>query len=237
MFRAFSRRSSAAELMDDKTIDFATFRDCLHDLAIVNVCTLAHRPTLRWLREAVQWCPSGRPVSVLDVGSGGGDTLRRIARWAARHHHAVQLAGIDLNPWSKQFADQVTPSALAIAFTTGDIFAADPAPVDLVINSLFTHHLSDEQVVCFLRWLDQHARNGWFINDLHRHPLAWFLIKYATRLLRFHFMVRHDGPLSVARAFTKADWLRLLAAANIPMEQVEIRWYFPFRYCIARRKP
>ena len=78
---------------------------------------------------------------------------------------------------------------------------------------------------------------GWLINDLHRHPMAYFLFKHISRLLRLDYMVQHDGAISVARAFTRADWMRALIAAGIPMEQTSIVWWFPFRYSIERRKP
>jgi hypothetical protein len=84
--------------------------------------------------------------------------------------------------------------------------------------------------------MDRHATQGWFINDLHRHPLPFFLIRYATLLLGFGAMVQHDGPISVVRSFTAADWRQLIAEAGIPAERIRINWFFPFRYCVAGRK-
>lgn len=245
MFPSFSKRSIQPELMDDPQIGFDDFRDCLSDLALVNICTFAYRPALHWLRRIVDQYTSlrfrsivpERPISIIDIGCGGGDTLRKIAQWAVQHRQAFDLIGVDHNPWSKQYADQATPSWLNIKFETTDIFEFEPArQADFVISSLFTHHLNDEQLVRFLQWMERHAKHGWLINDLHRHPLAYFLIKYTSRLLRFHYMVQHDGPISVARAFTKADWVKYLIAADVPLDQVKIRWFFPFRYSVVRLK-
>ncbi len=230
----FSCRSHQLEMMDGDAIGFEDFRQCLHDLELVNVCTLAYRPTLHWLKATLRKDKSGQPVSILDVGSGGGDMLRRIWRWAERSGRKTCLAGVDRNPWSKKSAESSTPPDAPIQYETADIFSFDPdRRADFIISSLFTHHLSDDEVVKFLRWMDRHAAQGWFINDLHRHPLAFFLIRYVTRLLRFGPMVQYDGPLSVARAFTAADWRRLVAEAGIPAERVCISWFFPFRYCLA----
>src|SRR5215469_1909391 len=76
----FSRRSTLAELMDSDETDFATFRACLVDLAKVNQLTLAYRPTMQFFRRlaAAGRLPRDRAVSVLDVGSGFGDMLRKI---------------------------------------------------------------------------------------------------------------------------------------------------------------
>jgi len=142
-----------------------------------------------------------------------------------------------VNPWSKQSAESVTAPEAPIQFETSDIFSFDPERrADFIISSLFTHHLTDREIVKFLCWMDRHATRGWFINDSHRHPLPFFLIRYATRLLRFGPMVQYDGPISVARAFTAADWRRVVAEAEIPAERISINWFFPFRYRVAGRK-
>jgi SAM-dependent methyltransferase len=232
----FSCRSNQLEMMDGDAISFEDFRNCLQDLEIVNVCTLAYRPTIHWLKKALSDDKSRQPISILDIGSGGGGMLRKIWKWAHRRGRKTYLTGVDLNPWSEKSAECVTPSEALIQYETSDIFSFDPScRVDFIISSQFTHHLTDNEVVKFLRWMDRHATRGWFINDLHRHPLPFFLIRYATRLLRFGAMVQNDGPISVARAFTAADWRRLVAEAGIPLERISINWFFPFRYCVAGR--
>jgi 2-polyprenyl-3-methyl-5-hydroxy-6-metoxy-1,4-benzoquinol methylase len=230
-----SRRSTQLELMDTEPLSFAAFHAYLRDLARINVYTLAYRPTLQWLRRALVAGKPQQPVSVIDIGSGGGDMLRRICQWAARRGLETDLVGVDLNPWSKQSA-QMTSVGMPVRFETSDIFDFHPERrADFIISSLFTHHLTDDEVIRFIRWMDAHAVHGWFINDLHRHPLPYAFIKCVTRLFGFNRLVQHDAPLSVARAFVEADWHRLLMAAGISMERVRITWFFPFRYGVACR--
>jgi 2-polyprenyl-3-methyl-5-hydroxy-6-metoxy-1,4-benzoquinol methylase len=222
--------------MDDEAIGYEAFRDCLRDLELVNLFTLGYRPTLHWLKHALSSEKSHRPISIIDIGSGGGDMLRKIWKWTQRCELDAHLTGIDLNPWAKQSAESVTPRDAPIQYETANIFSIDSdRSADFIISSLFTHHLTDSEIVKFLQWMDHHARRGWFINDIHRHPLAFLLIHYATRIGRLDPIVRNDGPISVARAFTAIDWRRLLAEAGIPGERVSINWYFPFRYCVACR--
>ena len=95
----------------------------------------------------------------------------------------------------------------------------DPLRTDFIVSSSFTHHLGDADLVRFIRWMDRYAAHGWFINDLQRHILPYFFIKYATRFLPVNRMARHDGPVSVARAFVADDWRHLLAEAGIPAER------------------
>ena len=72
------------------------------------------------------------------------------------------------------------------------------------------------------------------INDLHRHPLAYYGIRWLTRLLRGSYLVQHDAPLSVARAFTRRDWQRLLAAAGITHYALRWRWAFRWQVVVVR---
>jgi SAM-dependent methyltransferase len=229
----FSQRSTQTELMDTEPLSAVAFHAYLCNLTFINVCTLAYRPTLQWLRRALIAGKPQQPVSVIDVGSGGGDMLRRIWKWAGKRKINTNLVGVDLNPWSKQSAEKLT-SGMPIRFETSDIFDFHPdRRADFIISSLFAHHLTDDEVIRFIRWMDAHAVHGWFINDLHRHPLPYAFIKCFTRLFGFNRLVQHDAPLSVARAFIMADWHRLLMAAGIPMERIRITWFFPFRYGIA----
>jgi SAM-dependent methyltransferase len=232
----FARRSTAAELMDTETVSLAEFTACLVDLARVNRMTLAYRPTLAFFdRLADRGLPEGRPLEVVDVGSGYGDMLRAIDGWATRRGVRVSLTGVDLNPWSREAAAAATASGRPIRWVTADAFTYEPvAGIDVVVSSLFTHHLPDARVVRFLRWMEATARIGWFVNDLHRHPVPYHFFLRFARLARFHRFVQHDGPVSIARAFVASDWEGLLAQAEIARDGVTVRWRVPFRLTVER---
>jgi 2-polyprenyl-3-methyl-5-hydroxy-6-metoxy-1,4-benzoquinol methylase len=237
MSRDFSRRSTEAELMDDPTTDYITFEGCLHDLAQVNVVTLAHGATIGFLERLHREgrLDRGRPVEILDVGSGQGDLLRRVARWADRKGASVRLVGVDLSPWSARAAAEAWRGSPAPEWVTEDVFDYRGSP-DVVVSSLFTHHLPDAAIVRFLAWMEATAGTGWFINDLHRHPLPYYGFGVLARLMRWHRFVQHDGPVSIARAFSVADWRGYLRAAELDDARVDVRWRFPFRICLARVK-
>ncbi len=229
------QRSNEPELMDQEGLSFAEFHHCLQGLETINQLTLAYRPTLRWLRP---WLDGSDPLTILDAGSGGGDMLRQIEKEVVKTRgdtERVKLVGVDLNPWSRQSAELSFPDSRA-RFATANIFTFEPdRPVDIIISSLFTHHLTDQQLVDFLKWMHARARRGWFINDLHRHPIPYHFIKFATGLLSSNRLIRNDAAVSVARAFSVADWHRLLARAGLE-NQVSIQWFFPFRLCLSCEK-
>ncbi len=231
------RRSPALELMDTETVPFDEFAECLRHIAAINRVSLAYRPTLDWLDRLVAARAGAGPLTILDVGSGQGDMLRRIAAWARRREVPVRLVGVDLNPWSALAARAATPGDLPIRYETGDVFAWNPDErVDVVISSLFTHHLPDDALVAFLRWMRDAAAVGWFVNDLHRHPLPYHAVRLAARVLPVNRMVKHDAPLSVARAFTRADWRRIVARAGLDPAEVTVEWRFPFRFGVGWRR-
>jgi len=228
----FSQRAQMLEMMDDPGVDFDTWRACLVDLAKVNRMTLAYRPTLAFLNrvhDAGLW-PQDRPAVILDVGSGYGDTLREIARWARRRNLDVRLQALDLNPWSEKAAERA-PGSAGIKFITEDLFDHQGG-ADIVISSLFTHHLDDVSLVRFLEWQEVNARIGWFVNDLLRHPISWGGFALLSRLMLWHPFVVHDGPVSIRRAFRPEDWTVLLAKAGVRDARIEP--WFPFRLCVSR---
>jgi SAM-dependent methyltransferase len=208
------------------------------DLAQVNRLTLAYRPTLAFLDRLLPLARRlDRPLEVVDVGSGYGDMLRAIDDWSRRRNVAVSLTGVDLNPWSRRAATEATRPSQTIQWVTADAFSFEPTQgIDVVVSSLFTHHLPDPLVAKFLGWMEANARLGWFINDLHRHALPYHLFLHAAKLAGFHRFVQHDGPVSIARAFATADWHRLLSQAEIPEGVAEIAWRMPFRLTVGRKK-
>ena len=79
--------------MDTETISAADFAGCLADLAAVNSVTLARPPTIAFMRRVSRGMEAGAQLSVLDVGFGEGDMLRRIYRWGARRRIADGAVG------------------------------------------------------------------------------------------------------------------------------------------------
>lgn len=218
------------EQMDDPALDPETYDRVLRDLGRVNGWTLAGRPTLAFLRRAAKGMVAFR---LLDVGFGHGDMLRRVARWARRRGIAVDLVGVDLNPKSEAAAREVTPLSMPIDYRTGD-YRDVPGPFDFVISSLVAHHMTDEQLDAFIRFMEKQATHGWLINDLHRHSLAYHLFPLLPRLLGAHRIVREDGQLSISRAFRSAEWRQILARAGLPDGAARIIRRFPFRLCVER---
>lgn len=222
-------RTIAEERMDAEDLPAETLAAVLADLAQVNTVTLAARPTLGFLRRAVG---TARSFRLLDVGFGDGDMLRRIARWAARRGIAADLVGIDLNPNSAPAARARTPDDLNIDYRTGDYAALAGKGWDVIISSLVAHHMSHDQLIAFLLFMEAQAARGWLVNDLHRHTFAYRAFPITARLFGWHEIVRQDGTLSIARSYRPAEWPPIMEEAGV--RQARVFCQFPFRLCVER---
>lgn len=215
------------ELMDNPALDPAVYTSVLHDLAKVNRVTMAHRPTLAFLKRAVG---SRKSFRLLDVGFGDGDMLRQIAEWAAKRGIAAELVGVDLNAKSVAAARQATPEGLPITYLAGDYADHAGEGFDCIISSLVAHHMTRDQLAAFLRFMQREARAGWLVNDLHRHAFAYFGWPLLAGLMRWHAIVKHDGRLSIARSYRPHEWPGILVEAGAGGAQVYR--VFPFRLCV-----
>jgi SAM-dependent methyltransferase len=232
----FSRRAQLTELMDEPC-SRDVLRACLRDIARTNRWTFAYRPLLHWLDGVIaSIADPNEPLRILDVGCGYGDGLRRIEQWAASRRISVELTGLDLNPDATAIAAEATSASSRIQWVTADILTYIPArSPHLVVSSLFTHHLGEDQIFEFIRWMEDHAKLGWFINDLSRAPIPYYFFRAFAKLARLHHFVQYDGPVSIARSFVAADWERMCAAAGLNNAQIEIQAFKPARLCVSRR--
>ena len=231
-------RSFLPELMDTGNYTYVQFKACLSDIRRINRWTYAYQPTLTAVEALYRQRPSGlSPLTVVDVGFGAGDMLARLAQLARRKHLHLRLLGIDINPWAVQVARELNGPDTEVDYCCGDYRRyAFTTPIDVVISSLFTHHLDDRQIVQFITWMNRVCRIGWFISDIHRHALPYHGIVWLSRLRRLSPMVRNDAPLSVARSFRRRDWRSYLSQVANAHFAVDVRWRFPFKYTVSARR-
>ena len=231
----FSRRAELSEFMDEPC-SREVMRACLRDLARVNRWFLAYRPVLTWL-DSLHLTANTSPIHILDVGCGYGDGLRKIEQWANKRKMPVELTGCDLNPDTIAIAAEATPATSRIRWIAVDVFSyQNQRPVDIIVSSLFTHHLSEPHIVHFLAWMERSARAGWFVNDLSRASIPYGLFKAFAKVANLHPFVQHDGPVSIARAFVADDWRRMCSAAGLAEADISIQSFTPARLCVAREK-
>jgi 2-polyprenyl-3-methyl-5-hydroxy-6-metoxy-1,4-benzoquinol methylase len=224
-----SLRSYLPEIMDQPEVSVTETHRALGEIDFINQWLGGYHVLISALAR-LQW--PRRPVTIIDVGSGGGGTLRMLATWARRQNKAVKLIGIDYNPIMTVYATEHSKAYANIRFKTIDVF--DPRlmdeQADITTNCLFCHHFDEEQLARMLRSMYHMSSQAVIINDLDRHWFAYYAIKILTQLFSRTGMVKYDAPLSVARALTRSEWQAVLARAG--MRQYSLRWMWAWRWQI-----
>jgi hypothetical protein len=101
---------------------------------------------------------------------------------------------------------------------------------DIVIASLFCHHLKDDELNELFNWCALHAKTAVIINDLHRHPLAYYSIAWLTSLFSRSYLVKNDAKLSVLRGFKSKELISLVSRTGF--QQITIKWCWAFRWLL-----
>lgn len=227
----FSRRSTREEIMDDLRCSGKVVDQTLRELEFINKWLGGNQVTISALDSLLpKEKRSGGEISIADLGCGGGDMLRHIRLWANARGIRVRLTGIDANPHIIAFAQANISDLGEVKLISEDIFseAFRTMKFDIVAGTLFFHHFSHSQLVTFFTALRGQVSKGIIINDIHRHPLAYYSIKLLTAIFSRSPMVRYDAPLSVLRAFTHDELALILQEAGY--ENFSIRWKWAFRW-------
>lgn len=228
---SFTKRSYQKELLDRDDIPFPDIARNMYELDMINRFLGGHRITQKGVALLLRKHPqNSNPVHIAEIGCGGGDNLKAISCWAKKKKLPVMLTGIDINPECIAYAKGQNKNR-GIVFLQSDYRDATfPAKPDIIFSSLFCHHFTDEELVEQLLWMQRNSATGFFINDLHRHPLAYNSIKLLTAVFSKSYLVRNDAPLSVLRGFKKRDWETLFQKAGI--KDAHCTWQWAFRWLI-----
>lgn len=230
-----ARRSAGPEFLDEAKLSHAELVAILRDLARFNGAMFGHWPALAWLRRVTRSVPERQTLTLLDIGCGYGDLLRAIRRWADKRGIAMKLMGVDLSSDVVAVAREATPASDNIEYRVGDVFELATEPVDFIVSSLVTHHMTDDMIERFLRWMEATARRGWFIYDLQRSIVPYYFISLSGWLMGVHPVVINDGRISVARSLTRREWHARIRAAGVADDVIDLRW-FMYRFGIGRAK-
>jgi len=236
MPRDLSRRNRQPEVMDQPDLDAGSMVETLDGLSLVNALTFSARIVWPDIAASHERRP-GRRLRVLDVACGGGDTLLRLHRKAQRAGLDIDFAGCDISPVAVDHARATVEKAGAeIAFFAHDVTRdALPEGFDMIMCSLFLHHLDEDEAIAFLRGAAQRAGERLLIHDLRRSRMSHLFARIGTRFLMLNDICREDGARSVEGAFTPQEAADLAREAGLDGAETVTR--FPFRYLVRWVRP
>jgi SAM-dependent methyltransferase len=220
-----THRSNLKELLDAENIPAEDLVLNMQELDTINTYLGGHQITIAGFKKLAG---KMKTMRILEIGCGGGDNLRVIQSYCRKKGIDVHCMGVDLNLHIVAYARIHHPD---IHFEISDYRNMNlTIKPDIIFSSLFCHHFEDDDLKEQLQWMRLNSRWGFFINDLHRHFLAYYSIQILTRLFSKSYLVKNDAPLSVARGFTKNEWQKLLK--EVGMQEARISWRWAFRHLI-----
>ena len=233
--KLLTQRDRRPEVMDQQDLAVGKHEHALSGLSRINFFSATAGSYLRALRALSS---RSTPLRILDIACGGGDVVRRLGQYGAKHGLPWHVAGCDLSSVAVEHARRkAIEEKVAVEYFVHDALAeTPPGEYDAIICSLFLHHLEEPQAVRLLGLLAKTAGvRAIFISDLNRGLIGLALAHAACRLLTTSSVVHTDGPLSVRAAFTLAEALAIADKARL--HGVTIRRCWPCRWMMSWRRP
>jgi 2-polyprenyl-3-methyl-5-hydroxy-6-metoxy-1,4-benzoquinol methylase len=215
-------RSTKKELLDEDNIPTEDLYQNLKELNTINTLLGGYNITFSALKKIIK---PGITYSLVDIGCGGGDTLKNINTWAIKNNFNLQLVGIDIKPVCIEYASNTTDKAITYICDDYKNLFLHIKQVNIVHACLFCHHLSESELIELFQFAEKN-NTTLVINDLERNVFAYYAIKLLTALFSKSYLVKNDAPLSVARGFKKKEWIAMLMKAGIKNYSVKNKWAF-----------
>lgn len=222
----YKNRSLQKEILDQENIPFRDIALNMKELDWINSHLGGHSITIKGFKKLLK---DKKTISACEIGCGGGDNLNSLNQYCLENHIICSFTGIDINKDCIDFAKQHSTIEVK-TFIISDYKNVNFENIkpDIIFSSLFCHHFSDEDLIGMMKWMKANSNIGFFINDLHRHPIAYHFIKWATKLFSKSYLVKNDAPVSVLRGFKKNEWQNILEKSGIKNYSLEWKWAFRF---------
>jgi SAM-dependent methyltransferase len=216
------------EQMDGPGVDAKRLQKALRFIRLVNHWLGYSFVMVRHLEAVTRDLPMNHVVRILDVATGSADVPVLIQKWAKRRNRMVNIVGLDLHQTTLDFAATCAPD---VPLVRGDALQLpfENNSFDVVITSMFLHHLPDVLAVDVLREMHRVGAHGIIAADLLRTAAAH---RWATLFtLWADPMVKHDARISVKQAFTLDEARTICSTAGL--NQATITRHFAHRFVIS----
>jgi 2-polyprenyl-3-methyl-5-hydroxy-6-metoxy-1,4-benzoquinol methylase len=222
----FSQRSTLPEIMDDFSLQHQEIDPVLKELEVINKLLGGFNVFF----NAFKKIKLADGDLICDWGCGGGDSLKVLRNYFHQKGLKFNYLGLDATKTAVEFAKENHLNFPEISFEEVDVLTEPflENQYHVVISSLFTHHFEDEDWINLIKRMVFSTKKAVVINDLHRHPLAYYSIALLTQLFSKSPMVKHDSKVSVLRSFKKRELKSLLYKAGI--DNYTIKWMWAFRW-------
>lgn len=214
-------RVASRELLDSDAGSPAEIAASLSDLRKINRRFGGVSVTESLIAQVIRET-GNQSLTMLEVAAGRGDVVKVVAEKLGRQGVRISATLLDrsavhLSHTSKQMS-AVAADALSLPFADSTF--------DIVSSCLFTHHLSEAELVKFMNEGLRVAKNAVIVNDILRNRLH-LALTYLGFPLYSSRLTRNDAPASVRQAYTAGEMTKTLRQTRAA--RVEIRRHYLFR--------
>ena len=230
MFLNTKYRTTQSEIMDDFALDGEILKEALNKIAKINQLLGGNKLTLQGVKNLIQHIDKKQKITIVDVGCGNGDLLRKLADFAKENEYNFELIGIDANQFTINYAKQLSMNYSNISYQCEDILEQQFVNLkyDIILCTLTLHHFNNFEIEKLLHIFHQNSRIGIVINDLQRSSISYRLFQMLCLVFNLNKMSQNDGLISILRGFKKQELIDI--SNKLKLQNYSINWKWAFRY-------
>ncbi|WP_158594482.1 methyltransferase domain-containing protein [Aquimarina sp. AD1] len=221
-------RLHTKEQLDNLSLSGKKLSKVLISLKLINKLFGNHK---QLAKSTLDYCiknPQKKPIRIVDIGCGGGDSIYNV--FSKLNNNGIQgnFLGIDGNPQTINHANSLYAKEDQIQFEIGDIL--DPAFIipdcDIIISSHFIYHFEDEELIKFIKRIQEKGIKHIIFSELKRSKIAYFLFKYSSIFLPISKLAKQDGLIAIQRAFTINELENIINKSDVKKYTVHKKTWF-----------
>lgn len=238
MFINTKHRTDKLEIMDDFNLEGDVLRDALDKIAKINQLLGGNQLTLQGVKKLISKVSKSARITIVDVGCGNGDMLRKLADYGIENKLDFKLIGIDANRYTINYAQQLSVEYSNIEYSCQDMFGDSFKEVrcDIILCTLTLHHFKNNKIIDLLVNFDLSSRLGIVVNDLQRSVVAYRLFQLLCLVFKIDDMSHKDGLTSILRGFKKRELVQFSKSLNFSNYMIQWKWAFRYQWIIEKTR-
>jgi SAM-dependent methyltransferase len=216
--------------MDDFALEGNALKLALDKIAQINQLLGGNRLTLKGVEKILKKVPVSCAITIVDIGCGNGDMLRKLADFGFQNNLNLELIGVDANAFTVNYAINLSRNFPNIKYRCEDIFGQsfNELKFDIGLCTLTLHHFKNDEIIELLTIFKRNSKLGFIINDLHRNFVAYRLFQALCFVFQMNELSRKDGLTSILRGFKKEELIAF--SEKLRFEKYTVQWKWAFRY-------
>lgn len=231
-------RTSEPEIMDDFDMKGEILQEALDKISKINQLLGGNKLTLQGVQRLIQTINKNETITILDVGCGNGDMLRKLADFGKQNHYNFNLIGVDANEFTVNYAKKLSRNYSNISYRKENIFDKQFIDIkhDIVLCTLTLHHFSNSEIEKLLAVFHNNSKIGIIINDLHRSSISYRLFQLLCLVFNLNKMSKQDGLTSILRGFKKQELIDFSEKMKFINYSINWKWAFRYQWIIKKAK-